>query len=153
MKVLNLRQTQRYEKTTKSCKDVVFPDIVKYNGRIGGIDKSDMLTHLYKKNMRARRFYMKLFGYIIDLCICNALILSKRECISLVAYRAKRVTPIKVTKTSLSRVSLPLTKHGQKASVASAEERLDATKPYLPQRHYATNKNTVPEKAPFISLV
>lgn len=47
---------------------------------MGGIDKSDMLTHLYKTPLRARRWYVKIFGYIIDLCCSNAWLIYKRDC-------------------------------------------------------------------------
>ena len=47
---------------------------------MGGIDKSDMLTHLYKSPMKARRWYLRLFGYILDVCTTNAWVLYKRDC-------------------------------------------------------------------------
>ena len=41
---------------------------------MGGIDKSDMLTHLYKAALRAKRWYIPIFGYAIDVSMCNACI-------------------------------------------------------------------------------
>ena len=38
---------------------------------MGGIDKSDMLTHLYKSPMKAKRWYLRLFDYIQDVCTTN----------------------------------------------------------------------------------
>lgn len=52
---------QRYDKNTKTHKQVQCLDVIKkFNWRMGGIDKSDMLTHLYKTLMRTKRYYMKL---------------------------------------------------------------------------------------------
>ena len=72
---------KRYDRNAKKKVQVACPNIIRQcNGKMGGIDKSDMLTHLYKTPMHARRWYMRLFGYALDLCVCNAWILYKREC-------------------------------------------------------------------------
>ena len=64
---------RRYDRKEKKKIDVKCPDeIKKYNGRMGGIDKSDMLTHLYKTPLRAKRWYIRIFGY--------AWLLYKRDC-------------------------------------------------------------------------
>ena len=79
-----MAKVKRYDRSAKKKVDVPCPRVIKeYNGKMGGIDKSDMLTHLYKTPMRARRWYMRLFGYIIDLCVCNAWLLYKRDCVAL----------------------------------------------------------------------
>lgn len=35
--------------------------VKQHNGRMGGTDKNDMLTHQYKSLIRAQRFQLKLF--------------------------------------------------------------------------------------------
>lgn len=71
----------RYDKVSKSPKEVICPNLIKeYNKNMGGIDKSDMLGHLYSSPMRSRRWYLPIFGYILDVSISNAWILYKREC-------------------------------------------------------------------------
>ena len=50
---------------------------------MGGIDKSDMLVHLYRTPMKSKRWYLRLFGYIIDLCVVNAWLLYKRDSMAL----------------------------------------------------------------------
>ncbi|XP_064120217.1 piggyBac transposable element-derived protein 3-like [Macrobrachium nipponense] len=43
------------------------PSVIQmYNNRMGGIDKSDMLTHLYRTPFKAKRYYMRLFAYLLD---------------------------------------------------------------------------------------
>ena len=50
---------RRYDRKEKKKIDVKCPVVIKkYNSRIGGIDKSDMLTHLYKTPLRAKRWYV-----------------------------------------------------------------------------------------------
>ena len=51
-----------------------------YNEHMGGIDLSDILVHLYKTPAKSRRWYFPLFGYILDLCIANSLLVYKRDC-------------------------------------------------------------------------
>ncbi|XP_040891591.1 piggyBac transposable element-derived protein 2 [Toxotes jaculatrix] len=51
-----------------------------YNHHMGGIDLSDMLVHLYKTPAKSRRWYVPLFGYILDLCISNSWLVYKRDC-------------------------------------------------------------------------
>ena len=71
---------KRYDKEARAKVDVECPDVIKqYNGRMGGIDKSDMLTHLYKTPFRSRRWPQKIFGYVLDVCVANAWLVYKRD--------------------------------------------------------------------------
>ena len=69
---------------TKKKEEVNCPSVIKsYNANMGGIDKSDMLVHLYKTPMKSKRWYMRLFAYCLDLSVCNAWLCYKRDCKSL----------------------------------------------------------------------
>ena len=72
---------KRYDKAAHGrVFDVPCPDVIRqYNGKMGGIDKNDMLTHLYKTPLRSRRWPLKIFGYCIDVCIANAWLCYKRD--------------------------------------------------------------------------
>ena len=71
----------RYDKIAKCKKEVVCPQVVKsYNANISGVDKSDMLCHLYRTPLKARRWYIPILGYFIDLSISNAWLVYKRHC-------------------------------------------------------------------------
>ena len=71
----------RYSKKTKKKEEVLCPKVIKsYNANMGGIDKSDMLVHLYRTPMKSKRWYMRLFAYCLDLSVCNAWLLYKRDC-------------------------------------------------------------------------
>ena len=74
----------RYSKETKKKEAVACPKVIKsYNANMGGIDKSDMLVHLYRTPMKSKRWYMRLFAYSLDLTLCNAWLLYRRDCSAL----------------------------------------------------------------------
>ncbi|KAG0726871.1 hypothetical protein GWK47_035735 [Chionoecetes opilio] len=51
---------------------------------MGDIDNSDMLVHLNRTPMKAKRWYMRMLAYVIDLSITNAWIqVYRRDCIAL----------------------------------------------------------------------
>ncbi|XP_069957776.1 piggyBac transposable element-derived protein 2 isoform X1 [Cherax quadricarinatus] len=71
---------ERYNKGTKRKEKISCPAVIKnYNANMGGIDKSNMLVHLYKTPMKSKRWYMRLFAYIIDLAVVNAWVLYCRD--------------------------------------------------------------------------
>ena len=94
--VMPLGTVDRYDREKKKMVPIQCPRVInEYNDKMGGIDKSDMLTHLYKTPMRARRWYIRLFGYAIDLAICNAWILYKRDFNAWSAGTSEKVMPLK----------------------------------------------------------
>ncbi|XP_065812570.1 piggyBac transposable element-derived protein 3-like [Labrus bergylta] len=63
----------RYCSETKRKEPVSCPAVIRsYNANMGGIDKSDMLVHLYCTPMKSKRWYLHLFAYVIDASITNA---------------------------------------------------------------------------------
>lgn len=71
----------RYSKVSKRKEEVICPNVIKsYNANMGGIDKSDMLVHLYRTPMKAKRWYMRLFAYCLDLTVTNAWLCYRRDC-------------------------------------------------------------------------
>lgn len=94
-----LSVAKRWDKEARKKVDIPCPTVIKeYNGKMGGIDKSDMLTHLYKSPMKARRWYLRLFGYVLDLCTTNAWILYKRDAKAL----AEKPMPLKHFRVDIS---------------------------------------------------
>ena len=76
-----LSKCMRYCKDTKKKEEVECPSVIKsYNASMGGIDKNDMLVHLYRTPMKSKRWYMRLFAYALDLCVVNAWLLYRRDC-------------------------------------------------------------------------
>ncbi|XP_066946061.1 piggyBac transposable element-derived protein 3-like [Macrobrachium rosenbergii] len=71
--VETLTSVRRYDRDAKEKVYVPYPGVIKqYNGKMGGIDKSDMLTHLYMTPLRSRRWPLKIFEYCTDVSIANA---------------------------------------------------------------------------------
>ena len=115
---------------------------------MGGIDKSDMLTHLYKTPMRARRWYIRLFGYALDLCICNAWLSYKRDCVALGENsmplkmfrldisrhaRCQKAVGARITRQSVELDCSPVLKKGQRATMPTETQRFDTKQMHLPK--------------------
>ncbi|KAK3892433.1 hypothetical protein Pcinc_003666 [Petrolisthes cinctipes] len=151
-----LKTVLRYDREQKKKVEVTCPSVIKeYNGKMGGIDKSDMLTHLYKSPMRARRWYMKLFGYVLDLCICNAWPLYKRDCKALkekpmplknfrleISWYARghKVLTTRMTRLSQEAMDMKVPKRGQKTQLPHENVRFNNREWHLPQ--FVTNRQT-----------
>lgn len=116
---------KRYDKDAKAKIDVSCPNVIKkYNQNMGGVDKSDMLTHLYKSPMRAKRWYLPIFGYVIDICICNAWLLYKRDCNKL---ELKKIKPLKTFRLEISEVARGFKGQVKKTTRLSSEYSLIIT--------------------------
>ena len=71
---------KRYDKKEKCKVDVSTPAIVKhYNRHMGGVDLADMRISLYRTPLRTKRYYLRIFAYMIDLCVCNSWLLARRD--------------------------------------------------------------------------
>ncbi|XP_069951304.1 piggyBac transposable element-derived protein 3 isoform X3 [Cherax quadricarinatus] len=97
--VYPLSLIERYDKVSKTKDHFECPGIIKnYNAHMGGIDKSNMLVHLYKTPMKSKRWYMRLFAYVLDLAVVNAWLLYCRDCRSL----KMQCKPLKVFRLDIS---------------------------------------------------
>lgn len=68
-----------WDKKEKKRVDLERPYAVKeYNEFMGGGDLSDMLIELYRINFKSRKWYIRIFLYLIDLSVVNAWILYRR---------------------------------------------------------------------------
>lgn len=72
---------RRWSKTSRSYVDVLCPAIVaQYNRFMGGVDLNDMLIALYRKDIRSKRFYLRIIFHLVDMCVVNAWLLYRRHC-------------------------------------------------------------------------
>uniref|UniRef100_A0A671LFG7 PiggyBac transposable element-derived protein domain-containing protein n=1 Tax=Sinocyclocheilus anshuiensis TaxID=1608454 RepID=A0A671LFG7_9TELE len=79
--IMHLSAVKRWCKVSKEKITVPCPSLIPaYNEHMGGIDLSDMLVHLYRTPAKSRRWYIPLFGYILDLSIANSWLDYKRDC-------------------------------------------------------------------------
>lgn len=71
---------KRFSKESRTKVDVPCPQVVKqYNKNMGGVDLADMLISLYRTPFKSRRWYLGIFSQLIDMCINNAWIISKKD--------------------------------------------------------------------------
>lgn len=90
---------------------------------------------------------MKLLGYILNLILCSAWILYKRDCMALnvtflllkdfrldvsSAIKSHRAESTRLSRGTLEKSSVTLPKRGQRAEVPNVAQRQDATKLHLP---------------------
>lgn len=76
-------KVQRWSQSDKKRIDVNRPHIVKiYNTYMGGVDLNDMLVALYRTKTRVKRFYLKIVYHMLDICIVNAWMLYRRDCVA-----------------------------------------------------------------------
>ena len=72
--------TRRWSLKDKQFITVDQPSIVKeYNKFMGGVDLHDMLVALYRINIRAKRYYLRIIFHLIDMCVVNAWLLYRRH--------------------------------------------------------------------------
>lgn len=105
---------------------------------MGGIDLSDMLVHMYKTPVKSRRWYLPLFGYILDLCISNAWLVYKRDC----SLLKKALLPLKKFRLAvahtLAQVNKPASKVGRPSlssppQMSSKKKKSNTPRPSHPQ--------------------
>ncbi|KAL7401618.1 hypothetical protein ABVT39_002119 [Epinephelus coioides] len=81
MRVEPMSSVIRYCNETKMKEPVSCPAVIRsYNANTGGIDKSDMMVHLYRTPMKSKRWYLRLFANIIDVSLTNAWVVYRWDC-------------------------------------------------------------------------
>lgn len=133
-----LSSVKRWSKEAKAKVAVPCPSLIPaYNQHMGGIDLSDMLVHMYKTPAKSRRWYLPLFGYILDLCISNAWLVYKRDC----SLLKKALLPLKKFRLAvahtLAQVNKPASKVGRPSSSSppqmSSNKKSNIPRPSHPQ--------------------
>ncbi|XP_024858094.1 uncharacterized protein LOC108249818 isoform X2 [Kryptolebias marmoratus] len=82
--ILPLSAVDLWSEESRTTITVPCPSLVPaYREHMRGPDLSDMLVHLYRTPARSSRWYIPLFGYILDLCIVNSWLVYKRDCVLL----------------------------------------------------------------------
>lgn len=150
--VFPLKKILRYSKEKKKKEEVDCPLVVsEYNAHMGGIDKSDMLVQLYRTPMKSKRYYLRLFAYVLDLCLVNSWLLYRRECetlktkfMCLKKFRLEVSSFTRCAKPTLGRVlrnsdcsstsdfEMPVAVRGQRATLPEDSIKLDSSKFHFP---------------------
>ncbi|KAF5281761.1 hypothetical protein FQR65_LT14556 [Abscondita terminalis] len=80
IRVYPIETVQRWSVGDKRFIDVQRPGVIKhYNSFMGGVDLHDMLVALYRINFVVKRFYLRIFWNLVDMCIVNAWLLYRRH--------------------------------------------------------------------------
>lgn len=76
-----VQEIKRWSKEQKRKFGVPCPQLVRhYNQHMGGVDLCDMLIALYRTSFKSRRWYMNIFGQMLDITVNNAWLLYRRKC-------------------------------------------------------------------------
>jgi len=72
-------EKQRFFRSLKMKKMVTCPKAVDvYNQYMGGVDLLDSMLGYYRISLKSRKYYMKIFYHMVDLCVVNAWLLYRR---------------------------------------------------------------------------
>lgn len=72
-------EKKRFFRSLKIKKMVPCPKAVDvYNSYMGGVDLLDSMLGYYRISLKSRKYYMKIFYHMIDLCVVNAWLLYRR---------------------------------------------------------------------------
>ncbi|KAK1170655.1 piggyBac transposable element-derived protein 3-like [Acipenser oxyrinchus oxyrinchus] len=76
-----VENVRRWSVAKRQYIQVPQPAAVKtYNKHMGGVDLHDMLIELYRIDFRSKRYYLRIFFQIVDMCVINAWLLYRRHC-------------------------------------------------------------------------
>lgn len=72
-------EKKRFFKSENRHKIITCPNVVGvYNSYMGGVDLIDSMLGYYRIPLRSKKYYMKIFYHLIDLCVVNAWLLYRR---------------------------------------------------------------------------
>lgn len=99
-----LGNVKRYVKEEKKEMAVPAPRVIfEYNSHMGGVDLANMFIELYRTPLKSRRYYLKLFAQLLDICVNNAWLMSRRDA---ELHGAVQVMPLKDFRATLARALL-----------------------------------------------
>lgn len=92
-----LESVTSWSSSRKKYQDFPVPHILfEYNESVGGVDLHNMLTELYRIDIRAKRYYLRVIFSLIDSCVVNSWLLYQRhsdrsitKCKSLLDFRSE----------------------------------------------------------------
>lgn len=70
----------RYDKKARKKISVPIPHVLKmYNNYMGSVDKNNMLVAWYRTTLHTQKYYIRIYYYLMDLCVVNAWILYRKS--------------------------------------------------------------------------
>ena len=78
------RTARRWDKKAGQYVDIPQPDIIGiYNKHMGGVDLLDMLVALYRTGLRSKKWYLRIYFHLLDMCVVQAWLMYRRTAKSL----------------------------------------------------------------------
>ncbi|KAJ8935865.1 hypothetical protein NQ314_012609 [Rhamnusium bicolor] len=112
---------KRFSKSAKKKVDVECHSIIKnYNKYMAGVDTANALMGLYKTPHKAKRWYFPIFAYLIDICVVNAWLLYRMDCVAL----KQNHTPLKQFRLEIAQALCRCGKKTRKGRPSSADSGL-----------------------------
>jgi hypothetical protein len=71
-------QTDRFDRKVRKKVPIKWPNVVKHNKHMGGVDLLDSLLGRHKNRMRSKKWYLRIFYHLLDLTAVNAWSLYRR---------------------------------------------------------------------------
>lgn len=72
---------KRWPTSEKQFVDISRPAVVKdYNQAMGGIDLNDQLVAIYRTDIGTKKYYLRVFQHLLDVCVVNAWLLYRCHC-------------------------------------------------------------------------
>ena len=79
--VQTLSSVERWDRSKKQRVSINCPAIVDmYNNSIGNVDAVDALISYYRIHSKSKKYYLRIFFHLMDLCVVNAWLLYRRDC-------------------------------------------------------------------------
>ncbi|XP_051171325.1 piggyBac transposable element-derived protein 3-like [Leptopilina boulardi] len=76
-----LESITSWSSTRKKYREFPVPHLLfEYNQCVGGVDLHNMLLELYRIDIRAKRYYLRIIFNLIDSCLVNSWLLYRRHC-------------------------------------------------------------------------
>lgn len=77
---LPLKEIRRWDRKQKKYINIECPSLIpEYNAHMGGVDAMDSYIGRNKIKMRTKKWYMRLFYHLTDMCLVNTWLLYKRS--------------------------------------------------------------------------
>lgn len=71
---------KRYDRTSKTIVEIPRPYAIReYNRYMGGVDMADRMIAHYPHGLKSKRWYLRIFFHLINVCVINAWLCYKRS--------------------------------------------------------------------------
>lgn len=126
-------KVDRFDKSKRAKIKIDCPHIIKeYNAHMGGVDLMDSFIGRYRITMRSRKWYLRIFYHLLDMCVINSWLIYKDlkstevdpSILNLCQYRLDLAEVL----SKIGNASELCNKRGRPSTSNSTEENIQAKK-------------------------